>query len=307
VDGDALRPGAIWIPASAQAGAIVAKAVAELGLTAHAVASAPAGETIALKPLRIGLVDRYGGLMSAGWTRFLLEKFEFPFAQVFPKRLDAGNLAKDYDVLLFADDALPPSGAWGMDRPGRQPDAKDTPAEYQAMLGHATDEKTVPAVADFVRGGGAVVAIGSSARFIDLLGAPLKPALTREVDGDLRMPETKSFYIPGSILRARVDNRQPLAYGLPDQVDVFFNQSQTFAPTGTAAFGKASWFEGRDLLRSGWAVGQEKLAGTVAVADVDVGKGKLLLMAPEVAQRAQSYGTFKFLFNALLYGAADRK
>ncbi len=51
----------------------------------------------------------------------------------------------------------------------------------------------------------------------------------------------------------------------------------------------------------------EKLAGTIAVADVDVGKGKLLVMGPEVAQRAQSYGTFKFLFNALLYGAADRK
>ena len=65
-----------------------------------------------------------------------------------------------------------------------------------------------------------------------------------------------------------------------------------------------SWFEGRNLLRSGWAVGQEKLAGTIAIADVDVGSGKLFVMAPEVAQRAQSYGTFKFLFNGLLYGPA---
>lgn len=119
--------------------------------------------------------------------------------------------------------------------------------------------------------------------------------------------DTKSFFIPGSILRARVDNRQPLAYGLPDQVDMFFNRSQTFVTANATPYGQVSWFEGRDLLRSGWAVGQEKLAGTIAVADVDVGKGKLLVMGPEVAQRAQSYGTFKFLFNALLYGAADRK
>ena len=67
----------------------------------------------------------------------------------------------------------------------------------------------------------------------------------------------------------------------------------------------ASWFEGRDLLSSGWAIGQERLAGTVAVADVPVGEGRLLLMGPEVAQRAQPYGTFKFLFNALLWGGAD--
>ncbi len=88
---------------------------------------------------------------------------------------------------------------------------------------------------------------------------------------------------------------------------MFFNRWRACVTANATPYGQVSWFEGRDLLRSGWAVGQEKLAGTIAVADVDVGKGKLLVMGPEVAQRAQSYGTFKFLFNALLYGAADRK
>lgn len=307
VAGEAFAPGAIWIPASATSDAIVRRAVAELGLDATAVDAAPAGETIALRPVRIGLVDRYGGLMSAGWTRFILEKFEFSFRQVFPKRLDAGDLGKDFDVLLFADDAMAPSGAWGSDRAPRQPALNDTPAEYRDHLGLTTDAKTAPAVTAFVRNGGAVVAIGSSGRFADLMGTPLKPALTREVDGKLEMPETKNFYIPGSILRARVDTRQPLGFGLPDRVDVFFNQSQPFvprAPGAGAGYASVAWFEGRDTLRSGWAVGQEKLAGTIAVADVDVGRGKLFLMAPEVAQRAQSYGTFPLLFNALLYGGA---
>ncbi|MBN8817542.1 MAG: peptidase [Sphingomonas sp.] len=307
VDGQAMQPGAIWIPASAKAQEIIARSVVELGITAHAVARAPGGQTIALKPVRIGLVDRYGGLMPAGWTRWLLERFEFPFQQVFPQRLDAGNLDRDFDVLLFADDALPPKGAWGEDRPVRQPDAATVPAEYKAMLGVATDAKTAPAVATFVRGGGSVVAIGSSARFIELMDTPLKPALTHEVDGEAKMLDTRSFYIPGSILRARVDNGQPLAFGLRQDVDVFFNQAQTFVAAPDASrLTNVSWFDGRDLLRSGWAVGQEKLAGTIAVADLDVGKGKLFVMAPEVAQRGQSYGTFKFLFNALLYGPAKR-
>jgi len=53
-------------------------------------------------------------------------------------------------------------------------------------------------------------------------------------------------------------------------------------------------------------VGQEQLAGTIAVADIDVERGKLFLLGPEVVQRAQAYGTFKFLFNALHYGGAER-
>jgi hypothetical protein len=302
------QAGALWIPASSGAQAILEKAAGELGLSAYAMDRQPGGASIPLKPVRIGLVDRYGGLMPVGWTSWLLEKFEFPFQTVYPKQLDTGNLEKDFDVLLFADDALPPKDAWGDDRRSRQPDVKDTPAEYQAALGHATDEQTVPAIASFARNGGSVVAIGSSARFIELFKSPLKAALTREMDGKLESLDTKSFYIPGSILRARVDNRQPLAYGLPDTVDMFFNQAQTFVPTtaGSGAYKNISWFDGRELLRSGWAVGQEKLAGTIAVADVDVGNGKLFIMAPEVAQRAQSYGTFKFLFNALLYGGAQR-
>lgn len=308
VGGAAMQPGALWVPATGQARAIVERAVRELGLTAHGVAAAPAGGKIALKPVRIGLVDRWGGLMSEGWTRWLLEQFEFDFTRVYPKRLDAGNLARDFDVLVFTDGALPPAGAWGSDRPTRQPAVADTPAELQPMLGEVTDTVSVPAVAQFVRQGGAVVAMGSSGRFAELLGAPIAPALAREVDGEARPLESKTLFIPGSILRARVDNRQPLGFGLPGEVDIFFNRSQTFVPApGQGTVRSVSWFDGRAPLRSGWAIGQERLAGTAAVADVDVGKGKLFLLGPEVAQRAQSYGTFKFLFNALLYGGATQR
>jgi hypothetical protein len=307
IDGTTFQPGAIWVPASAQARTIIATGTVGLGITAHAVTAQPAGASIALKPVRVGLVDRWGGLIPAGWTRWLLERFEFPFEQVYPQRLDAGNLSRDYDVLLFTDDAMPPSGAWGNDRPSRQPEVADTPTDMRSMLGQATDAKTVPAVAQFVRDGGAVVAIGSSGRFAELLGTPLTAALSRQVDGVKRPLDPKEFFIPGTILRAKVDPTQPLAFGMPDEVDMFFASSQTFTPSEIATGARqVSWFEGRDVLRSGWAVGQERLAGTIAVADIDVGRGKLFLMGPEVAHRAQSYGTLHFLFNALIYGAAKR-
>jgi hypothetical protein len=48
-----------------------------------------------LKPLRIGIVDSYGGSVEAGWTRLALENFEFKFEQVFPPMLDAGESARE--------------------------------------------------------------------------------------------------------------------------------------------------------------------------------------------------------------------
>lgn len=301
-----LQPGAIWIPASSQAADILRQATGELGITAFALAQRPKGSAIALKPVRIGLVDRWGGLMSSGWTRLLLERFEFPFELVFPKRLDAGDLKRDFDVLVFSDGAVPTpeGGPWRAERAGRQPTIDDTPVELRPRLGAFSDARTAPAVEAFAKAGGSVVAIGSSTRLAELLKAPVSFPLTALKDGRSTALDTKDFFIPGSIVRAKVDVRQPLAYGMPGEVNIFFNRAQTFQPTANAMLGKVAWFEGKNLLRSGWAVGEEKLSGTIAVADLDIGRGKLFLMGPEVTQRAQPYGTFKLFFNALLYGPA---
>jgi hypothetical protein len=86
---------------------ILEKLAADKGLAFEAVASRPAGSTIRLRPVRIGLWDVYGGSMPSGWTRWLLEQFEFPFDVVYAKTLDAGNLANKYDVLIFVDEPFP--------------------------------------------------------------------------------------------------------------------------------------------------------------------------------------------------------
>ena len=82
--------------AAARAGA--AEGAKELGVTVHAVARRPRGEAMKLKPIRIGLYDQYGGSMPSGWTRWLFEKYEFPFEVVYPQALDAGNLKSKFDV-----------------------------------------------------------------------------------------------------------------------------------------------------------------------------------------------------------------
>ena len=114
---------------------------------------------------------------------------------------------------------------------------------------------------------------------------------------------SEKFYIPGSLLKAKIDTTNPLAYGMPDQVDVFFDNSPAFKLGGSTVTPVAK-YEGKEVLDSGWAWGQQYLDGGVAIADAKVGEGKVVLLGPEVAFRAQPHGTFKFLFNAIYYGSA---
>ena len=101
--------GTIIVPANATTAGILQKVAADKGLSIEAIDRVPGGDraTVALRPVRIGLWDTYGGSMPSGWTRWLLEQFEFPFQVVFPKSLDEGNLASRFDVLIFVDGAIP--------------------------------------------------------------------------------------------------------------------------------------------------------------------------------------------------------
>jgi hypothetical protein len=302
------EPGAIWVPASAEAANIIQSGVGTLGINAYAVGAAPTVATLALKPIRIGLVDRYGGVMSSGWTRWMLEQYEFPFEVVYPQRLDGGDLNSAFDVLVFTDGTTPAlaGGPYRPSRGGALPAADTIPAAYRNWLGEVTEQTTLPQIDAFVRGGGTVLTIGGANRLATLLNAPVQPALFREVNGQPTTLRNEDFFIPGSVLRARIDNTQPLAYGMTSVADVFFANGQTFHLDGPAAHSIA-WFDTAEPLRSGWGHGQERLKDTVAVADVDLGKGKLFVYGAEVTQRAQPLGTFKLFFNGLLYGPASSR
>ena len=274
-----------------------------LGLTFEETAAEPSGDALMLRKLRIGLWDRYGGSMPSGWTRFLLESFEFPFEVVYPQALNEGDLVDKFDVLIFVDGGIPS----GDQRDREAPDF--LPEEYEDTLGQVSVSTTVPLIKEFLELGGTVVAIGSSTVLAQHLGLPISDALVEiQADGSTRPLPREKFYVPGSVLRAQVDNTNPLAFGLPPEIDLFFQRSPAFrlgpeaAKKGVEA---VAWF-GPDSLRSGWAWGEAYLEDTVAIIDADVGRGKLFLFGPEVAFRAQPHGTFKFLFNGIYYGRSEQ-
>ncbi|HKB90504.1 MAG TPA: M14 metallopeptidase family protein, partial [Opitutaceae bacterium] len=104
IDGRGLGTGTLWIPATAISLPILQKAAKELGVASYGLEQKPAGEAVQLHPVRIGLVDLYGGVMPTGWLRWMFEQYEFPFEIVYPTVLDAGNLKASYDVLVFPSD-----------------------------------------------------------------------------------------------------------------------------------------------------------------------------------------------------------
>ena len=56
-----------------------------------------------------------------------------------------------------------------------------------------------------------------------------------------------------------------------------------------------------DLLQSGYLLGENRIAGTCAVADVPYGKGRVILYGFPVQHRAQTWGTFKLFLNGIFY------
>jgi hypothetical protein len=302
-------PGAIFVPSRPQTMAVLKKAATDLGISVTPVTAKPEGDLIKLKPVRIGLWDQYGGSMPSGWVRFILENYEFPFEVVYPQSLDAGNLNAKFDVLIFVDGGIPETDGGGRGRGfgGGQPTAESIPAEYRNRLGRVTVAKTVPQIKTFLDQGGTVLAIGSSTSLADHLKLPLGDALVEVTqDGEKPLSQDK-FYVPGSVLQVSVDNTNPLAYGMGTKADVFFDHSPAFHARPDASLKgvrSVAWFANASPLRSGWAWGQEYLDGAVAVAEANVGKGKLFLYGPEITFRSQPHGTYKLLFNGIYYGPA---
>lgn len=307
--GEDLGAGAIWAPASAAALPILKKGASELGVEVYAVAQAPTGAAFRIPRIRIGLYDQYGGLMPSGWTRWLFEQYEFPFEMVYPQTLDAGDLRSRFDVLVFPDGAMRAAGAGGRGGGGGRGGApEDVPEEYRAWEGRITPEKTIPQIERFVDSGGAVITVGSSTSMAELLGVPVSNSLTEKgPDGRQRALPRDKFFIPGSLMRVRIDNTAPLAYGMPESTDVFFDNNPVFRLSAAAKAGGAvpvAWFAGPETLESGWALGQQLLDGAAAVVEAKKGEGKVFVMGPEVNFRDEPDATFKLLFNGLYYGAA---
>jgi hypothetical protein len=331
-----LGRGTFYVAAKPTTRAILEKAANELGVSFDGAGTAPSGAAATLRTPRIGLFDTYGNSnMPSGWTRLILENFEFPYERVFPPDLDKGNLHDKYDVLVFngaglqiggggrggrgagpGGDVFPggdvgagnvAGGGGGRGNQGRGGRAGFTPQaipeEFARRQGQVSAQ-TFAQIKQFVQDGGTVIGIGASAMGgVQQFGLPVANQL---IENESPLPREK-FYVPGAVLRVSVDDTNPLAHGLGKELDVFFDNDPVFklAPDAAAkGIRRVAWFADASPLRSGWAWGQQYLENGVEIVETNVGRGRLFLMAPEILFRSQPHGCYKLFFNGLFLSIA---
>jgi hypothetical protein len=164
------------------------------------------------------------------------------------------------------------------------------PVAYTGGLGR----DGVESLKTFVAAGGTLACLDTSCQLaIESLGLPVKDIVRDAKPG--------TFFCPGSILALDVDKSQPLGFGMQSSTSAFFAYSAAYevGTPATQAVAVGS-YAAKDLLRSGWIEGADVIAGRPAVVEVRHGQGRVVLLGFRAQHRAQSYATFRLLFNALL-------
>lgn len=235
--------------------------------------------------------------MESGWTRWLLERFGFDYKVVFPPDFEKGGLDVEFDVLLLPSGAIPTILSRGDANDGTRND-ESIPLEFRKSMGGMT-QGAIDAIRRFAQQGGRVIAIGSSAlNLAKHLGAQVESGLTKSDGSSLSNTE---FFVPGSVLSVKLNDSE-LTRGLGDHMDVMFDNSPAFR-IGSEQIEPIAVFDSAKPLRSGWAWGQEKLEGLVAIARVPLGKGDFILCGPELLFRAQPSGSIRLVFRAIVNSA----
>ena len=222
--GTDLTEGAFYVSSGQVTGNALETLAAETGVSFQAIAS-PMGGTLRMRRPRVGLWDQYGGSMPSGWTRMIMEDFGFDFEVVYPPELTEGNLRDRFDVLVFEDGAIPaPSDGASERRRGPPLDPASISESLRGRLGSVTADATVPAILEFARAGGTVIAVGSSSVLGYYAGLPMSNHLVengRPLTGE-------EYYTPGSVHSLKLEQVSPVTHGLGERLDVLISHSPLF-------------------------------------------------------------------------------
>ncbi len=287
-DGAGVAAGDFIVPPGLAA-TVATRVAAQTGVDFRALDQDASAVTRPVRRLRVAMYQRfYGGNMDEGWTRWLLEDFEFPYTSLLDAEIRAGNLKNKYDVIILPDDrAGMMTGEATADR------AEEYPAEFRSGFG----DEGVAALEAFVENGGTLVTFGGAADLpIDRFDLPVRNIVADRPG--------REFWAPGSTLRITVRNTDPLGLGMPDRaLATFMGASQVYevlAGVESANVRRIASYIDRDVLQSGQLRGEDVIAGKAAMVAVRHGDGEVVLIGFRPQHRAQTHGTFKLVFNSLV-------
>jgi hypothetical protein len=267
----------------------------DLGLRATAATGRAPTNARSIGRARVGLYKPWVESIDEGWTRWLLEQYEFEFENIADADIRQGGLRQRFDAIVLPD--------LGAERILTGHVAGTMPAPYVGGLGTNGAEM----LRQFVDAGGTLITLDSSSELaVTLLGAPL-----RDVTRGLSANE---FFCPGSIVRIELDD-DPLTYGMPRETAGFcsFNSAyEVAARSATPGAGPVTTariigrYAKSNVLMSGWLEGEKAIAGKGAMMEVRSGQGRAVLFAFRPQHRGQAHATFRLFFNAIHTSSLSR-
>ncbi len=264
------------------------KAVQNLSVNiTTATATASSNTAWRLKRPRVGIYRSYAPTADEGWTRFVLDEFEFDYKVLVDGDIRRSEFVGQFDAIIFPDqtDSTILLGRRADD------DENKFPTEFTGGIGMVG----LANARHFVEQGGTLLAFDSATRlFIRQWALP--------VVNELENVKASEFSAPGSLLRGIVDPSHPMAFGMPRETTLFFSNSAAFAVRDGKTIVK---YPLQNPLLSGWLQGEAKIQGKAALAEVLLGRGRVILFGFRPQHRGQTYATFKLVFNSLWYAATE--
>ncbi len=255
----------------------------ELGIDFVGLRTAPRSELRAMERPRIGIYKSWLANMDEGWTRWVLDEYEFPVDTLHDAEIRTGDLSRYHAIILPSER---PASILHGHAEGSRPESMTGGIGLDGMV----------RLREYVKAGGRLIAFDRAAQLlIDQLGLPLRDAVAG-------LP-SETFFVPGTLIALDVDDDDPLGYGMLRNAAAFFVRGSAWQVRGRDIEVVAR-YAGDDLVLSGWALGEERLSRTAALVRVPFGEGHLVLFGFRPQFRGQPRGTFKLLFNALHDAAA---
>jgi hypothetical protein len=234
---------------------------------------------------RIGIYKSWMSNMDEGWTRYVFDNFNVPYKSLFAAEVRNGSLSSAFDVIVLPSQRM--KDLVEGNAPGTYP------ADLTGGLAGAGTENLKQFVAD----GGTLICFDASCEFVI---KEFKLPLRNVLEG----LKSSEFYCPGSIVSLEVDNTQPLARSVGRETNAYFISSSAFETTDPKVQVIARYAK-QNVLRSGWLLGEEQLRGRIALAEVRLGKGRIVLFGFRPQHRGQSWATFPFIWNAIALQANE--
>ncbi|MGB7353666.1 MAG: M14 metallopeptidase family protein, partial [Acidobacteriaceae bacterium] len=258
---------AIKTPEGTEKGAIVVGGVSranigdwskKYGISVLAMDKAPE-HLIAVHKARVGLYRPWDPSIDEGWTRWILEQYEFKPISLYNADMRAGGLRDRVDVVILPD----------MRKEQLLEGFRDgiVPGQYAGGLG----EDGIDNLRDFVRKGGTLIAFNETA-------ATLVPLLSLPVSNALDGLKPDKFFCSGALLRVELGGDRPVTWGLPSEPVVMFENGPAFTTKpGFHGAILARYPNDSNPLESGLLLHPEAIEDKIAALEVPYGEGRIFL------------------------------